>query len=126
MAGCLQCWCCRLLLMGLLFRAALAVVPVPPHVAPAAASTLPTVFLTAHACLGAAAAVQPGQTVLIHAATGEAGRLQQQWQRLRSTCKDVLVTAWTTLVLDNSRAALLPAMQVASAWLRSRWRLPWA
>lgn len=51
----------------------LAVVPVPPHVAPAAASTLPTVFLTADACLNAAAAVQPGQTVLIHAATGKCG-----------------------------------------------------
>ena len=51
-----------------------AVVPVPPHVAPDAACTLPTVFLTADACLSAAAAVQPGQTVLIHAATGQAGR----------------------------------------------------
>ena len=48
------------------------VVPVPPNVSPDAACTVPTVFLTADACLNAATVVQPGQTVLIHAATGEA------------------------------------------------------
>ena len=47
-----------------------AVVPVPPNVAPEAACTVPTVFLTADACLNAATILQPGSTVLIHAATG--------------------------------------------------------
>lgn len=46
------------------------VVPMPPNLTAEAASTVPTVFLTADACLNAAAIVQPGQRVLIHAATG--------------------------------------------------------
>ena len=50
-----------------------AVVPVPPNVSPDAACTVPTVFLTADACLNAATVVQPGQRVLIHAATGGLG-----------------------------------------------------
>lgn len=49
------------------------VVPVPPNVAPEAACTIPTVFLTADACLNAATVVRPGQRVLIHAATGGLG-----------------------------------------------------
>ena len=49
------------------------VVPVPPGLTPDAAATVPTVFLTADACLGAAANLRPGQRVLIHAATGGLG-----------------------------------------------------
>ena len=49
------------------------VVPVPPTVAPEAACTIPTVFLTADACFNAATLVRPGQRVLIHAATGGLG-----------------------------------------------------
>lgn len=42
----------------------------PPVVNFAEASTLPTVFLTALACLRDAASVKPRQTVLVHAASG--------------------------------------------------------
>jgi NADPH:quinone reductase-like Zn-dependent oxidoreductase len=46
---------------------------VPPNVSPEAACTVPTIFLTADACLNAATVVQPGQRVLVHAATGGLG-----------------------------------------------------
>lgn len=49
------------------------VVRAPPEMPADAASTVPTVFLTADAALVAAAAVRPGQCVLIHAATGGLG-----------------------------------------------------
>ena len=49
------------------------VVAVPPNLSAEAACTMPTVFLTADACLNAATVVKPGQTVLIHAATGGLG-----------------------------------------------------
>ena len=45
-------------------------VPVPPGLTPEAASTVPTVFLTADMCLNGAAALAPGKRVLIHAAAG--------------------------------------------------------
>lgn len=45
-------------------------VPAPPHLGAAAAAAVPTVYLTADACLRSAARLQAGQTVLIHAATG--------------------------------------------------------
>lgn len=48
-----------------------AVVPVPVGVSQEAAATLPTVFLTALACLDHAAKVQAGQKVLVHAASGK-------------------------------------------------------
>ena len=49
---------------------ALTVVAQPPHITPVQASTIPTVFLTADACLHTAAHIGPGDRCLIHAATG--------------------------------------------------------
>lgn len=43
----------------------------PPQLGACAAAAAPTVFLTADACLRGAARLGRGQTVLIHAATGE-------------------------------------------------------
>ena len=48
------------------------VCPCPPALAGADAAAVPTVFLTALACLQLAAHVQPGTRVLVHAATGTA------------------------------------------------------
>ena len=48
------------------------VCPWPPALADAEAASVPTVFLTAHACLQLATHVQPGTRVLVHAATGAA------------------------------------------------------
>ena len=45
-------------------------VPVPQQLTPEQAATVPTVFLTAEACLRQSCALQPYQRVLIHAATG--------------------------------------------------------
>ena len=50
---------------------ALTVVPQPPSISAIEACTIPTVFLTADACLRLAAQVQPGDRCLIHAATGK-------------------------------------------------------
>ncbi len=47
--------------------------PIPPGLAPVAAATVPLVFLTALYALRDLAHVQPGQTVLIHAAAGGVG-----------------------------------------------------
>ena len=49
---------------------ALTVVAQPPSISAAEASPVPTVFLTADACLHEAAGIQPGDRCLIHAATG--------------------------------------------------------
>eukprot|EP00887_Chlorella_sp_A99_P003362 scaffold26.g3362.t1 len=51
----------------------LTVSPAPPNLPPEAAATMPTVFQTADTCLGGAAALRPGQRVLIHAAAGGLG-----------------------------------------------------
>lgn len=48
------------------------VCPCPPALADAEAAAVPTVFLTALACLQLATHVQPGTRVLVHAATGTA------------------------------------------------------
>ena len=45
-------------------------VPVPPQMTLEQAATVPTVFLTADACLRQSCGLQPGQRVLVHAATG--------------------------------------------------------
>ncbi len=45
-------------------------VHVPPPLTPEQAATVPTVFLTADACLRQSCALRAGQRVLIHAATG--------------------------------------------------------
>jgi NADPH:quinone reductase-like Zn-dependent oxidoreductase len=45
-------------------------VAVPPQLTLEQASTVPTIFLTADACLRQSCALQAGQRVLIHAATG--------------------------------------------------------
>ena len=50
-----------------------AVVGVPPGLSAEAAATVPTVFLTADACLNEAVVLAPGQRVLIHAAAGGLG-----------------------------------------------------
>jgi NADPH:quinone reductase-like Zn-dependent oxidoreductase len=47
--------------------------PMPPTLSPEAACSVPTTFITAYACLEAAWRTQPGQRVLIHAATGGLG-----------------------------------------------------
>ena len=49
---------------------ALTVVPQPQHLSAAEASTVPTVFMTADACLTQAAHITPGSRILVHAATG--------------------------------------------------------
>ena len=48
------------------------VCPCPPELADAEAAAVPTVFLTALACLQLAAHMQPSARVLVHAATGMA------------------------------------------------------
>ena len=48
------------------------VCPCPPALADAEAAAVPTVFLTAYACLQLATHMQPGARVLVHAATGMA------------------------------------------------------
>ena len=45
-------------------------VAAPPQLGTAAAAAVPTVYLTADACLRGAAGLKAGQTALIHAATG--------------------------------------------------------
>jgi len=45
-------------------------VPVPPPLTAEQAATVPTVFLTADACLRRACGLRAGQRLLIHAATG--------------------------------------------------------
>jgi acyl transferase domain-containing protein/acyl carrier protein/predicted O-methyltransferase YrrM len=45
----------------------------PPHMSWEQAATLPTVFLTAHYALGHLARFQPGESILIHGATGGVG-----------------------------------------------------
>lgn len=49
---------------------ALTVVLQPPRLSPAQAATIPTVFMTADACLNDAAQMRRGTRVLVHAATG--------------------------------------------------------
>ena len=49
---------------------ALTVVAQPPGISATEACTIPTVFLTADACLHEAAGIRPGDRCLIHAATG--------------------------------------------------------
>ena len=46
-------------------------VPMPPNVTFAEASTIPTVFLTAHSCLHDEAGISQSSQLLVHAATGE-------------------------------------------------------
>ena len=50
-----------------------AVVPAPPNLSPEAAATVPTVFLTADACLNGATVVKPEHRVLIQAGGGVPG-----------------------------------------------------
>lgn len=60
---------------------------VPPTVSAEAAATVPTVFLTADACLCAAAALRPGQRMLVHASTGGLGLAAiQMAQALGGVC----------------------------------------
>eukprot|EP00878_Enallax_costatus_P044002 GHUV01052139.1.p2 GENE.GHUV01052139.1~~GHUV01052139.1.p2 ORF type:complete len:146 (-),score=57.99 GHUV01052139.1:83-520(-) len=47
--------------------------PMPPSLSYEEAATAPTVFITVNACLREAAAVQPGEHVLVHAAAGGVG-----------------------------------------------------
>ncbi|WP_024806379.1 type I polyketide synthase [Nocardia sp. BMG51109] len=53
--------------------AAELVVPVPDGISPADAATIPVAFLTAHRALCELARLEPGERVLIHAATGGVG-----------------------------------------------------
>ena len=46
-------------------------VPMPPTVTFTEASTIPTVFLTAHSCLHDEAGIDQSSQLLVHAATGE-------------------------------------------------------
>ena len=46
-------------------------VPMPPTVTFTEASTIPTVFLTAHSCLHDEAGISQSSQLLVHAATGE-------------------------------------------------------
>ena len=46
-------------------------VPMPPTVTFAEASTVPTVFLTAHSCLHDEAGISQTSQLLVHAATGQ-------------------------------------------------------
>jgi myxalamid-type polyketide synthase MxaB len=62
------------------------VVPLPPDLSFAAAATIPTTFLTAYQGLCHLAQLQPGETVLIHAAAGGVGLAAVQLaQRLGAT-----------------------------------------
>ena len=56
----------------------LCVAPVPPHLTPEQAASMPTVFMTAQLALGS---LQPNQRVLVHAAAGGVGLAAQQVAR---------------------------------------------
>ena len=53
-------------------------VPLPPHISPEDACTLPTVFVTVEAALRGVAAVRAGERVLVHAGTGGVGLAAMQ------------------------------------------------
>jgi len=57
------------------------VVPLPPHLAPEEAATLPVAHVTAYHALAQVARLSRGERVLIHAATGGVGQAALQWAR---------------------------------------------
>lgn len=89
--------------------------PQPPMLAAAEAAALPTVFLTAAACLTQAASVQPGMRVLIHAATGvppdshsSAACIHSGVKLLRKvSCADSNIYFWLACNLERRVGAAL-------------------
>ena len=69
------------------------VLPMPAGVSFAEAATLPTVFLTAHYALRHLARMRPGESILIHAATGGVG--QAAIQVARQLGLEIFATAGT-------------------------------
>jgi hypothetical protein len=79
--------------------------PKPPHVPLESAATLPTAFLTAHYALDHLARMQPGERILVHAATGGVGQAALQIARRLSL--EIFATAGTP-----EKRALLARMGV--------------